>query len=246
MSISINNMYTLKLIFRGFKLKSIFFAIAIPFFVAACGGGGGSGQTNADASGFWSDPTSNDSGILITKSGEIWGVALTSPYYTLYKGTVSTNGTTLTGSGTIYLNESTAPPSAPLSITGQVVPKSTIKGTATSNGTTSQFSLVYDSTYEITPTTASIAGVYTGSSGGSITIAPTGTFTGATNGCIFFGALTPANNENFFRLSVTYDLPSCGTGITGNGVIVRSGDGAYLVGGAVAGAMGDAFVLTKQ
>jgi hypothetical protein len=223
-------------------MKSVFFVIAIPFFVAACGGGGGSGQTNADASGFWSDPTSNDSGILITKSGEIWGVALTSPNYTLYKGTVSTNGTTLTGSGTMYVNDT----SALLSITGQVDPKSTIKGTAMSNGTTSQFSLVYDSTYEITPTTASIAGVYTGSSGGSITIAPTGTFTGATNGCIFFGALTPANNENFFRLSVTYDLPTCGTGITGTGVIVRSGDGAYLVGGAVAGALGDAFVLTKQ
>lgn len=224
-------------------MKSVFFLIAIPFFVAACGGGG-SGQTNADASGFWSDPTSDDSGILITKSGEIWGVALTSPSYTLYKGTVSTNGTTLTGSGNIYLNESTAPPSAPLSITGQVVPKSTIKGAATSNGTTSQFSLVYDSTYEITPTTASIAGAYTVSSGGSITVASTGSFMGSVNGCVVSGTLTPAINENFFRLSVAYDQTTCQTNVTASGIIVKSG--TALVGGAVAGALGDAFVLTKQ
>lgn len=217
-------------------------SLAMLASIAACGGGGGSAQTNADPSGFWSDPTSNDSGILITKSGEIWGIALTSPYYALYKGTVSTNGTTLSGSGTMYVNDT----SSQLSVTGQVVPKSTIKGTATSNGTTSQFSLVYDSTYEITPTTASIAGAYTASSGGSMVVTPSGTFTGSTNGCIFYGSLTPAVNENFFRLSVTYDQTTCQTNVTGNGIVVRSGRGAYLVGGAVAGSLGDAFVLTKQ
>jgi len=220
--------------------KYFFYVFAVPFFVAACGGGGGSGQTNADASGFWSDPTSDDSGILITKSGEIWGVALTSPYYTLYKGTVSTNGTTITGSGTMFVNET----SAPLSITGQVVPKSTIKGVATSNGTTSQFSLVYDSTYEITPTTASIAGAYTVSSGGSITVASTGSFMGSVNGCVVSGTLTPATNENFFRLSVAYDQATCQTNVTASGIIVKSG--TALVGGAVAGALGDAFVMTKR
>jgi len=220
--------------------KYFLYVFAVPFFVAACGGGGGSGQTNADASGFWSDPTSDDSGILITKSGEIWGVALTSPYYTLYKGTVSTNGTTITGSGTMFVNDT----SAPLSITGQVVPKSTIKGVATSNGTTSQFSLVYDSTYEITPTTASIAGAYTVSSGGSITVASTGSFMGSVNGCVVSGTLTPATNENFFRLSVAYDQATCQTNVTASGIIVKSG--TALVGGAVAGDLGDAFVMTKR
>jgi hypothetical protein len=221
-------------------MKTFFCILAIPFFIAACGGGGGSGQTNADASGFWSDPTTDDSGILITKSGEIWGVALTSPNYTLYKGTASTNGTTLTGSGTMYVNDT----SVPLSITGQVVPKSTIKGTASSNGTASQFSLVYDSNYEITPTTASIAGVYTVSSGGSITVASTGAFMGSVNGCVVSGTLTPATNENFFRLSVAYDQTTCQTNVTASGIMVKSG--TALVGGAVAGALGDAFVLTKR
>jgi hypothetical protein len=223
-----------------FELKRVFFVSAIPFFVAAGGGGGGSGQTNADASGFWSDPTSDNSGILITKSGEIWGVALTNPNYTLYRGTVSTDGTTLTGSGTMYVNDT----SVPLSITGQVVPKSTIKGAATSNGTTSQFSLVYDSTYEITPTTASIAGAYRVSSGGSITVASTGSFMGSVNGCVVSGTLTPATNENFFRLSVAYDQTTCQTNVTASGIIVKSG--TALVGGAVAGALGDAFVMTKR
>jgi hypothetical protein len=226
--------------------KYFLYLIAIPFFVAACGGGGGgdsgsgSVQTNADASGFWSDPTSDNYGILITKSGEIWGISLTSPTYTLYKGTVSTKDTTLTGSGSLYDNNT----STSVSITGQVVPKSTIKGSATSNGKTSQFSLVYDSNYEITPTTASIAGVYTVSSGGNITVASNGALMGSVNGCVITGTLTPATNENFFRLSVAYDQTTCQTNVTASGIIGKSG--TSLVGGAVAGGRGDAFVLTKQ
>lgn len=223
-------------------MKRLLSILTIPFFVAACGGGG-SGSTNVDASGFWSDPDADgQAGILITKSGELWGIALSSPSYTLLKGTASTSGSTFTASGTKYSGSS----SAQVTATGQVVAKSTLKGSSTTAGVTTQFALVYDSDYEATPTTASIAGTYTGSSGESMVVAPNGTFTGATDGCIFYGTLIPAANENFFRLSVTYDQATCQTNVTANGIVVRSGGGAYLVGGAVAGSLGDAFVLTKQ
>lgn len=220
-------------------MKRLLSILAIPFFVAACGGGG-SGSTNADASGFWSDPTEDDTGILITKSGEIWGVALTSPYYTLLKGSATTSGSTLSFSGTRYDGNT----SAQISGTGQVAPKATLKGSSTLNGTTTQFSLVYDSTYEITPTTASIAGAYSISSGGTVTIASSGNLSGNISGCILSGTVTPAVNENFFRLSVSYDQATCQTNVPATGVLVKSG--AYLIGGAVAGAEGDAFVLTKK
>ncbi len=223
-------------------MKRYFCTLAIPLFVAACGGGGDSGQTNVDASGFWADPAANgEAGILVTKSGELWGIALSSPSYTLLKGTASTNGSTFTASGTKYSGLS----SAQVAATGQVVAKSTLKGSSTSAGVTTQFSLVYDSDYELTPTTASIAGTYRTSSNGSVTVASTGAFNGVTSsGCIFAGTLTPATSENFFRLSLTYDQATCRTNITGTGVLVKSGE--YLVGGAVAGTQGDAFVLTKQ
>lgn len=221
-------------------MKVRFFAAALVATLAACGGGGGGG--GVDPSGFWSDADS-DGGILVTKSGEVWGVEFTSPNYTLYRGSVSMSGDQASVAATSYQGSTTAQ----VSLVGRVIPKTSITGTAASGGQTSAFSLQYDPTYEATPSTAAVAGAYTISSGGTVTISASGTFTGATgSGCAVSGTLTPASGENFFRFSISYDAATCGTTTQATGVLAPSASGAYLVGGAISGNLGDAFVLTKQ
>lgn len=216
--------------------------------LVGCGGGGDSDTAAPVPSiaGFWSSPataTATAGAMLITKSGELWAVDFTQPSYTLYKGSVSTSGDKFSANLTAYLGTRSASGTA----TGSFAEKKTLSGVASAGTVSSAFALTYDSTYEAPPALSRISGTYTMSSGGTVTISASGAF-GAMSGtgCTSTGTVSPATDGgNYYRVSVQAGPAPCPTpGQTATGVVGQSG--TSLIGGVVAGNLGDAFVLTKR
>lgn len=218
-------------------------AVAMAASLAACGGGDGGEADNASAEGFWND---SDASILITSTGELWGVELVGSSLALYKGTVSTNGSNFSAQLSGYLGMQKVSATA----SGTVVPQQTLQGTVSASGQTSNFSMTYDGTYNQTPNLAALAGSYSESNGGTFTVAANGAFNGVnSDGCSEAGTITPdQSGKNFYRVVLNIGQePACGSfaGQTATGVLAVAGNNV-LVGGVVLGNYGDAFILTKQ
>lgn len=221
--------------------KHLISALVVASMLAACGGGGDSETTStpqASAAGYWS---ANNIGMLVTGSGELWSVELTSPAYTLYTGTVTTAGDKFSANLKAYRGGASATGSA----SGSFVTKKTLTGTATSGTASSNFSMTYDSTYETAPAVSRIVGTYSVSSGGTMVISSTGAMAGTSGGCAITGTVTPGTGGgNYYRVSVTFGAAPCVIpNGTANGVVGQTG--TRLVGGLVSGNLGDAFILTK-
>lgn len=229
-------------------MKTRMAGIAASMVLAACGGGGDGGTTgsatpaSSSAEGFW---VSGISGLLVTNTGEAWLISLTSPQYSLAKGQITASGSSVAGSFTTYVG---TPPT--FSVSGTVTNKSSMTLTATAAGVSPQTgTLSYSSDYDSTPSVAGLAGFYTISSGGSATISSSGTFTTGplTSGCTASGQITADNSgKNFYRATVTYSGSSCAAaGLTAVGVMAWMNSNV-LVGGGIAGNVGDAFTLTRS
>ena len=223
------------------KIINMMVVLPVAASLIACGGGGG-GEDNVSAEGFWNG---TDASILVTSTGELWGVEVVGPTLALYKGTVSTNGSNFSAQLSGYLGSEKIDAVA----SGTVVLQKTLKGTISALGETSNFNLAYGSTYNQTPNLAALAGSYAESDGGTFVVVANGSFSGVnSDGCPQSGTITPdQSGKNFYRVTLNIDQnPACGSfaGQTATGVLaVASTD--MLVGGVVLGNFGDAFLLTK-
>lgn len=225
------------------KLK-LFTTLSIALALAACGGGGDDEPSiNASAEGFWSN---TDSAILITNTGELWGVENTGSSLSLYKGNVTTNGTNFSAPLSVYVGNQKVAATA----TGTVKAQQTLQGSVTAAGQTTSFTLTYDATYNQTPPNlATLAGTYKDDNGATFTVANDGKFSGVVSGCTESGLISAdASGKNFYRVTLTVGQePACGVlaGQTGQGVLAPFGT-KQLIGGIVLGNIGDAVLLTKQ
>ena len=220
-------------------MKKFFIAAAAASMLAACGGGEDSSTATAtSAAGYWS---SNNTALLVTGGGELWAVELTSPYYTLYAGNVTTSGDKFSANIKAFSGGVSATGTA----SGSFVEKKTLTGTATSGTLSSNFSMSYDSTYEAAPALSRIAGTYSVNSGGSLVVSAAGAISGTSGGCAITGTVTPGTDGgNYYRLSVKFGAAPCAIpNGTATGVVGQSG--TRLIGGVVSGNLGDAFILTK-
>ncbi len=224
------------------KYKRYAAATALVLTLGACGGGEGN---DVSAEGFWS-ASDQTAAILITSTGELWGVEVSTSGDILYKGTVSTNGSTLSAQISAYTGSQKINGTA----SGTIKAKDTISGTVSGGGQSSSFSLNYSSFYENAPNLSSLAGTYSVSSGGTVSLSSNGALTGDNgSGCGITGsASTDGSGKNFYRVSYTYaNDVDCGSlsGASANGVFVAQTNNS-LVGGVVSGNLGAAFFLTKQ
>lgn len=225
------------------KLK-IIATLSMAAALAACGGGGDDEpSTNASVEGFWSNA---DSAILVTNTGELWGVEGSGSTLSLYKGSVTTNGSNFSAPLSVYVGNQKVAATA----SGTVKEQQTLQGSVSAAGQTSSFTLTYDATYnQAAPSLATLAGTYKDDNSATFTVTSDGKFSGAVSGCTESGSITPdASGKNFYRMTLTVGQESaCGflAGQTGQGVLAPFG-AKQLIGGVVLGNLGDAVVLTKQ
>ena len=223
-------------------LKCLVLASALT--LAACGGGGGDSPppppppAAPSVQGFWSD---DDSTTLITANGEVWTIeAADSEHYLLTRGTVTTNGSSFSGSLTSYLD----PDNITATVTGSFVAGQSLSGTATAGGQSNAFAMTYEPSYAQAPSRAQAAGTWA-IEGGSIVISQAGAFAMALGSCAVNGQLTPdSSGKNFFRLAATFS-PACGavSGAPVDGVVFA--DDTVVVTAIVSGEIGGAFVVDK-
>lgn len=225
-------------------MKRSIVPLALAAALSACGGGGDGGGVPPQQSpqGFWSG---TDFSLLVTPGGELWGVEFDGVDLFLYNGTFSASGSSFTANGYAYLG----PDRIALSATGTFTPGSTMSGTVTvPNIGSSQFSAAYSSNYDAMPAAVSaLAGTYTLSTGGSLALDSTGSFSGSEDGCSFSGNISPdSSGKNFYRLAVTFGPSPCiAANSAGNGVVAAASS-TTLVGGVVSGTLGQAVVLTRN
>lgn len=202
--------------------------------LTGCGGGGGGGGTPVagTAEGYWIGTTSTgyNAAIVVLENGETWGLYTNSNivYGALY-GTSTGTGNTFSASGSDFNLQNWAVSQGSLS--GTVVPQSTIR--ATSNyGTT--VNLTYSSAYNTPATQAAIAGNYTikgisatGSADNvAMTISSTGDLSVPGQGCNAAGTVTPrSSGKNVYNISVTFTGNNCalGNGGTASGIFILDG-----------------------
>ncbi len=153
--------------------KHLIAAVTAVSMLAACGGGGDSSTTTTSPSGYWTEP---DFGMLVTNSGEIWGVDASSSTYGLLVGNLTTSGDKFTASLKVYRGGASASASA----SGSFVEKKTFSGTAVAGAESDAFKLTYDNAYEAVPSLSRIAGTYSVSSGGSLVVSAAGSISAAT------------------------------------------------------------------
>ena len=218
--------------------KHLIAAVTAVSMLAACGGGGDSSTTTTSPSGYWTEP---DFGMLVTNSGEIWGVDASSSTYGLLVGNLTTSGDKFTASLKVYRGGASASASA----SGSFVEKKTFSGTAVAGADSDAFKLTYDNAYEAVPSLSRIAGTYSVSSGGSLVVSAAGSISGTSGGCAVTGTVAPGTDGgNYYRLSVKFGAAPCAIpNGTATGVVGQSG--TRLIGGVVSGNLGDAFILTK-
>ena len=206
-------------------------AIALTLLLAACGGGGGGGSgtpaSAGTAEGMWVGSTSTGYGVamLVLENAETWGF-----YYSgsttagvLY-GTSTGTSSSFNATGTdfnFYDRSSTSG-----SLTGTVVPGTSINATGSTGGS---LSLAYDSTYNTPASLATVAGNYVGwgvtkstpSQSVVFTINSAGAISSTGVNCSVAGSVTPrSSGKNVYNVSTTFTGSACalGNGTTTTGV----------------------------
>ena len=187
--------------------------------LAACGGGGGTAAvTNVDPQGYWTGISAAgytvDTAVL--DNGEVWGVYSSgSTIYGALYGTSSVSGSNITVTGTDFNFASNT--SAPGTLTGPVVAKSTM-ALSNASGT---LPLKYQATYDTAATAAAIAGTWSfvGRSGSytlipaTINISASGNFSLVQPTCTSIGTVAPrAGGKNIYNINITTAGTACATG----------------------------------
>lgn len=200
--------------------------------VLACGGGGGDSPGSrppSAAQGLWTGSTT--SGRTLT--GLVFGDGT---YYAFYSpvgiaagvaGVIQ--GSSGTGAGVwsstdgVDFNLETDTPSVlAATMSASFVTKKSFSGTLTyASGAKTTFVTAYDSTYEVAPTLAALAGSYAGQAGlstgvktAAVTVAAGGAVTGTvtidnTSNCAFSGTATPRTDDNAYDVALLLGASPC-------------------------------------
>ena len=194
------------------KLLTILFTA---LSLIACGGSGGDSSvevSNSDVNGIWSGTFNGDGVAGVIHNGNIYLVDSYGSIITT--GTVSVAGEQLTSSLNVY-EYGLVGAIDTLALTGAIVEGTSITGTYSTNYNGSgNFSLFYDSLYDMSSSLSSLQGTWIKSSGiqtATVTIDIGGAFTGVDSfGCLYEGALTILDpSKNLY--GVTFDITGCGS-----------------------------------
>lgn len=208
-------------------VRKLGIGLSMALSVVGCGGGGG-GSTPAPAAdspaaGLWLGTTADNRAVtgLVFENGLYYVLYSVSGDATTIAGVIqgngSTSGATFTSSNARDFNlEGDGVLNA--TVAANFAEKSTLSGTVTYGpGLTNTFTSSYDSDYELTPSTAALAGTYTGevafslgNEAATVTVAANGTFTGTgASGCAVSGTATPRAKGNAFVISLTFGGAPC-------------------------------------
>jgi hypothetical protein len=211
------------------KLFKTISAVSALALMTACGGGGGGGAaaTSGTAEGYWigNASTGYRVALAVLENGETWGVYTSNgTIYGAIYGTSNGTGNTFSATGSDFnlVNWSVVNGS----MTGTVVPKSTINAVGTT-GTT--VSLTYSTTYDSAALLSTIAGSYVVngvSASGTATNVPmtidaNGVVSVVGNGCTAAGTVLPrSSGKNIYNINVTFTGNNCalGNGGTASGI----------------------------
>lgn len=194
------------------------------FLLASCGGGGGSSAVpvSSSAQGLWTGTTNTNRTVtgLVLNDGT---------YYVFYspigipggmggfmQGNGSTTSTTFTSSNGKDFNYEGQGINA-ASVTASYVAKQSLNGTVSyPGGTQTTFTSTYDANYEVTPSLATLAGTFTGTSlsqNTTIIISSTGAVTGSVSNCVvaapLSGTVSARADGNAYNFSITVGATPC-------------------------------------
>jgi hypothetical protein len=212
-----------------------------------------SAPTASPAEGFWVGSTSRleDFYGIVLDDGSFYFFYINSAISDV--GVVSGAGTAAGGqfgaSGAVDMNF-TGRGVANATVSGTYVPRSLLNGTIASGPSSTQFTTIYDASYEQSMSLGAAAGSYVGVAAtatagvrsASFVLGTTGAFTGATTSCSFAGTLTPHGSVNVFDFSVTFQGGGCRFG-TDTLVGIAITDSGELLGFAPNAARTDGFLL---
>lgn len=212
------------------KLKMLAGLVCSAFFVAGCGGGGDSSapaepQSTVDPQGFW---VGADFSVLVTQTGELWGIQNTSQGLALITGDVVASANQASGGITFY----SGPSAASGTISGVFTERGIAAITSTVTGLgTRTYSAQYSAVYDGVPNVGLLAGAWNLNIGGTMTVNGLGGLSGVSEGCQFTGQTDrEPGGKNFYSITITYGAAPCALpGQTVSGVMVL--DGASLYGG---------------
>lgn len=211
--------------------------------LTACGGGGGGGSSTpapaaaTDAQGLYSGISSTGYAVnaLVLENGVFYSIfSLNGVAYGVDYGTATGTNNSFSGS----VSEFYIPTNQVFAgtISGSVIPKTSISTSATFASGTSTFSGLYNSIYDTPATLAALTGTYTGNyyTGAPVTMAisSTGSIQGTSTNCSFTGTATPRSTGKYvYDVSLNFTGTACapGTGAaTGQAVLGTSNGSTYL------------------
>jgi hypothetical protein len=167
------------------------------------------------------------------------------------QGNGASSGGTFSSGNTLDFNLE-GPSRIPASLSAQFSVRSRLFGTLTYPGEigTGTFDVSYDPDYERAPSTAVLAGSYTGrssSSGITVTmnIAANGVLSGSSGGgCGFSGFATPRTNGNAYAITLTFGgAPCAAPGLSMNGVALLDQAAGSLLAVGLTGGRDEGFVF---
>jgi hypothetical protein len=238
---------------------------ALVILLAACGGGGGGGSSSTPApasagtaEGMWVGTSSAGYGVatLVLENAETWGFYYsgTTTAGVLY-GTSTGTGSSFNATGTDFNFYDRSAING--SLTGTVVPSSSITATASNGGSVN---LTYDATYNTPASLAAVVGSYVGwgvtkstpSNSVAFTINSTGTYSGSSPSsagpCTVSGSIAPrASGKNVYNVTTRLTGSGCALGndvtTTGVAALVSSGGINRLIVMTLNSAKTDGFIV---
>jgi hypothetical protein len=193
--------------------------------------------SQARPEGSWSGTTSTGRTLtaIVLSDGSYWilysGIAAPFNLGGVIEGTGGGLINTFTSSDARDFNAEVGGTARTARVSATFVAKQTFDGTITYSAPAEvvSFTTTYNSQYDLTPTLASVAGIYSGASGvvgatesATVTVSPAGQVTGVgASGCQFAGTATPRPSGNVYDVAFTFAGSPCGNGTSSvNGVAV--------------------------
>lgn len=243
---------------------AILTAAAAAVILTACGGGGGGSSSSTpaptpSAAGLYTGTTDTNrqTSVLVLDDGRVYSLYAVAGNPNIIAGGVvgtssSSNGS-ISGSGLDYNLEGQGVNA--VNVSGTYTAKASIQAAISySNGSKVNFTGKYDSSYDTTPTQATVTGTFKGTSATnlgtdpnvSMTADANGSITGTGTGCAFTGSIKPHASGNVYDVTINFGAGSCAypnTAATGVALLSGTTMRAELQTPAKAGVL---FVGTKQ
>ena len=239
-------------------------ALAPFFLVAACGGGGGGGGDDFEseptaARGFYVGTTNTGRAVeaVVLSNGTYWAIYSTVANDNVVAGVLqgrgSTSGTSFTSSNGRDFNLEGLE-ILPFSLDATFAEMASLSGTADYTGPTGNvtFSAVYDDSFELTPSLATVATSYSGTAASSagaesatFTITSGGAISGSgSSGCTFSGTVAPRTDGNVYDITVKFNGGPCVNGTeTIKGIAVYDATAEVLTAAALNGDRDDGVIF---